>query len=93
MGIKADCDIWGLCYFYLTQILLFIMRIPGFMLLLSGWALALAALGMLTAPGPRSVFVLIAMGVEVLGLVLVFRSHLPPKYDRIPRVDRFEGMR
>jgi hypothetical protein len=63
------------------------------MLLLSGWGLALAALGMLAAPGPRSVFVLVAVGVEALGLFLVFRSHLPPKHDRIPRAGRFEGLR
>jgi hypothetical protein len=69
------------------------MRIPGFMLLLSGWALTLAALGMLAAPGARGAFVLVAMAVEILGLVLVFRSHLPPKHDRIPRGDRFEGVR
>ncbi len=55
------------------------MLIPGFMLLLSGWGLTLAALGMLAAPGPRAAFVLVALGVQALGLFLVFRSHLPPK--------------
>jgi hypothetical protein len=64
------------------------MKIPGFMLLLSGWVLALAALGMLAAPGPRAAFVSVAMAIEVLGLVLVFRSHLPPKERPRPGRDR-----
>lgn len=67
------------------------MRIPGFMLLLSGWGLALAALGMLAAPGPRATFVLVAIGVELLGFVLVFRSHMPPK--ERPRPGRGDGTR
>jgi hypothetical protein len=50
------------------------MRILGFMLLLAGWAIVVCALALLQ-PAPRVAFVLAGMGVEVLGLVLVIRSH------------------
>jgi len=52
------------------------------LLLVAGWALVLTALALLP-PGPSEVsFVLIAAGVEALGLTLVFRSHLIPGRDR-----------
>jgi hypothetical protein len=50
------------------------MRILGFMLLLAGWAIVVCALALLQ-PAPRVAFVLAGVGVEVLGLVLVIRSH------------------
>jgi len=51
------------------------MRLVGFLLLLAGWALVLAAV-VLLAPAPaRTGFVLAGAGVEVLGLILVIRSH------------------
>jgi hypothetical protein len=55
--------------------------LAGFLLLLAGWALVLTAVALLAAPGPRIVFLLAGVGVEVLGLVLVARSHLRPKED------------
>ena len=55
------------------------MRIAGFLLLLAGWFLVLAAVVLLRTPAPRAVFVLAGMGVEALALVLVFRSHLSPQ--------------
>jgi hypothetical protein len=51
------------------------MKILGFLLLLSGWGLALAAVALLTAEAPRTVFVLAGMGVEIVGLVLVIHAH------------------
>ena len=50
-------------------------------MLLSGWVLTLAAIVLLAAAGPRAAFLLAGVGVEVLGLVLVARSHLTPKED------------
>jgi len=52
------------------------MKIAGFLLLIAGWLLVVAALAMLRAAGPRAAFVLAGVGVEVLALVLVFRAHL-----------------
>jgi hypothetical protein len=61
---------------------IFPMKIAGFLLLLSGWLLILAALALLARDGPRSAFVMAGLGVELLGLVLFVRSHPTPKEDR-----------
>jgi hypothetical protein len=53
------------------------MKIAGFFLLISGAVLVLTALVLLAAAAPRAIFVASGMAVEVLGLVLVVRSHLP----------------
>ena len=52
------------------------MRLVGFLLMLAGWFLVLAALEMLGAATPRALFVLAGLAVEVLGLALVFRANL-----------------
>lgn len=52
------------------------MKLTGFLLLVSGWGIVLAALFLLRA-SPLPVFILLGMGVEILGLVLVARGHLP----------------
>ena len=52
------------------------MRLIGFLLLITGWLLVLAAVVLLGAAPSRAAFVLAGTGVEVLGLALVFRSHL-----------------
>ena len=58
------------------------MRVAGFLLLLSGWMLVFAALALLRAGGTRGLFVLAGLGVEIVGLVLAFRSHLTVKDNR-----------
>ncbi|HKQ88741.1 MAG TPA: hypothetical protein VJS43_18440 [Candidatus Acidoferrales bacterium] len=55
------------------------MKILGFLLMLAGWAIVLAAMGMLSTEGARSVFVAAGIGVETTGLVLVIRSHANPR--------------
>ena len=55
------------------------MRAVGFLLLLTGWGLVVAAVGMLKAPGSRAAFVLAGFAVEVLGMVFAVRAHLPRK--------------
>jgi hypothetical protein len=58
------------------------MKLTGFLLLVGGWIIVLAALALLPA-GPSQVsFVLVALGVEALGLTLVFRAHLIPSRER-----------
>ncbi|HMD96920.1 MAG TPA: hypothetical protein VKM93_06255 [Terriglobia bacterium] len=52
------------------------MRLIGFLLLVAGWILVLAAVVLLGASPARAAFVLAGIGVEALGLALVFRSHL-----------------
>lgn len=51
------------------------MKLLGFLLLLSGWFIAFAAVVLLAAGAARVAFVLSAIGVEVIGLVLVVRAH------------------
>jgi hypothetical protein len=58
------------------------MKLTGFLLLLAGWGIVLAAMVLLAQPAPRVGFVLAGIGVEALGLVLVARSHLVPRRDR-----------
>ncbi|HKW18131.1 MAG TPA: hypothetical protein VJO35_11555 [Terriglobales bacterium] len=51
------------------------MRLIGFLLLISGWAIVVAALLMLHN---RAVYVFVVLGVavEILGLSLVAKTHL-----------------
>jgi uncharacterized membrane protein YccC len=51
------------------------MKPFGFLLLLSGWGIVFAAVGLLATGGVRIVFLLSGFGVELIGLVLVARSH------------------
>ncbi len=50
------------------------MGLAGFLLLISGWLLSIAALVLLRPEAFRAGFVLAAVAVEALGLVLLARS-------------------
>ena len=58
------------------------MKLAGFLLLLAGWLLILATLALLGPVPARMAFVLAGVGIEVVGLVLVARAHLPVQEDR-----------
>lgn len=60
----------------------FEMKAVGFLMLLAGWFLVLAAVVLFPSPGIRAAFVLAGVAVEGLGLFIVFRSHLIPKEDK-----------
>jgi type IV secretory pathway TrbL component len=51
------------------------MKLAGFLLLLSGWVIVIAAIVLLPIAGSRAVFVLAGLAVQVLGLVLAVRAH------------------
>jgi len=51
------------------------MRLAGFLLLLAGWGIVLAAIAILSADLARICFAGAGIGVEVLGIALVFRSY------------------
>jgi uncharacterized membrane protein YccC len=51
------------------------MKAFGFLLLLTGWAIVISALVLLSAETPRAAFILAGLGVEMVGLVLVVRAH------------------
>jgi hypothetical protein len=57
------------------------MKLVGFLLLLSGWGIVLAALAMLHGTA-TSGFILAGIAVEILGFVLIARAHLPITEDR-----------
>lgn len=52
------------------------MKLLGFLLLLAGWAIVLAAIVLLPTVALRAVFVIAGVAVEVLGLALFIRAHL-----------------
>ena len=58
------------------------MKVLGFLLLLAGWFLVLAAIVLFASPPLRAAFVLAGIAVEVLGLILAFRSHLIPREEK-----------
>jgi hypothetical protein len=58
------------------------MKVLSFMLLLAGWFLVLASIVLLPSPPSRAVFVFAGIGVEALGLILVFRSHAIPREEK-----------
>jgi hypothetical protein len=60
----------------------FDMKFVGFLLLVTGWLLVLAAIVLLDASLSRAVFVLAGIGVEALGLSFVIRSHLILREDK-----------
>ena len=57
------------------------MKLGGFLLLLSGWGIVVAAVVMLHG-NLVSIFVLAGVAVEILGFVVVARAHLPVSEDR-----------
>jgi hypothetical protein len=58
------------------------MQLTGFLLLVGGWIIALAAIALLPSGPSQISFVLVALGIEALGLTLVFRAHLTPSRER-----------
>jgi len=58
------------------------LKPAGFFLLLMGWILVLSAVILLRQEGARAGFVMAGVAVELLGLVLVVRSHIAPKPER-----------
>ena len=56
------------------------MKLGGFLLLLSGWAIVVTALAILHRNAVVA-FVYAGMAIEIMGMVLVFRGHLPPSED------------
>ena len=54
------------------------MLLTGLLLLPAGWIIILAAIALLPFGLAQNSFVLAALGVQALGLTLVFRAHLTP---------------
>jgi hypothetical protein len=52
------------------------MKLASLLSLFAGWGIAAFAVGLLPAAGARSGFVLAGLATELLGLALLFRSHV-----------------
>jgi hypothetical protein len=52
------------------------MKLAGILLLLAGWGIVLSALALLRSMSALTGFVVAGIAVELLGLLLMFRSHL-----------------
>lgn len=52
------------------------MKFTGFLMLVAGWGIVLASMSLLASMTPRTIFVLAGLGVELVGLGLVVRSHV-----------------
>jgi hypothetical protein len=59
------------------------VRVFGLLLLFSGWVLVLTAI-VLLAGVPLQAFLLVAVGVELLGATLMMRFHMGPQKSRRP---------
>lgn len=58
------------------------MRLAGFLLLVAGWGIVVAAVAILPSAPARAGFVLAGVAVELLGLALAIRSHLPLEVEK-----------
>jgi hypothetical protein len=52
------------------------MKLAGFLLLVAGWMIVLAAVALLKSVPLQTAFILAGMGTELVGLVLAIRSHV-----------------
>jgi hypothetical protein len=77
---NTSCSIRQLVLSLLNAFFNQTMKLGGFLLLLSGWGIVLAALIMLHG-NAVSIFILAGVAVEILGLVFVARAHLPTSED------------
>ncbi len=55
------------------------MKYAGLLVMPAGLFLALAALSLFTDPPRRAAFVLCGLAVEVMGLVVAVRGHMPAR--------------
>ncbi|MBV8847533.1 MAG: hypothetical protein JO307_32380 [Bryobacterales bacterium] len=58
------------------------MKLAGFLLLVAGGFIALTSIVVLPSSSARSGFMVAGLAVELVGLILVFRAHMPSKEER-----------
>ena len=64
------------------------MRFIGYLLMISGWLVAMAALLLLASLGQRLAFVLASLLVEFLGLALIATHYRAPQKDAQSNLQR-----
>jgi hypothetical protein len=60
------------------------MKYAGLLVMPAGFFLSVAALVLFPAHAPRAAFVLCGLAVEILGLVVAVRGHMPAKGESRP---------
>ncbi len=58
------------------------MELAGFLLLVAGWTIMLAAVALLKTVPLETLFILAGVATEVVGLVLVIRTNLAVRAER-----------
>jgi hypothetical protein len=58
------------------------MKLMALFLLLTGWIISLAAIALMESAAPRAAFALAGAAVQLLGLGLLVRAHMPLHGDR-----------
>lgn len=58
------------------------MKLGGFLLLLAGWWIVLTAVALLKPTVPQTIFIIAGIGVELLGLGFLIRSHMAPRREK-----------
>jgi hypothetical protein len=58
------------------------MKLIALFLLLAGWIIVLAAVALMESAAPRAAFALAGAAVQILGLGLLVRAHMPLHGDR-----------
>ena len=53
------------------------MKLAGMLLLIAGWVIVLSAVALLPPISTRAAFALAGIAVELLGLGLAIRAHIP----------------
>jgi hypothetical protein len=60
------------------------MKYAGLLVMPAGFFLTVAALVLFSEPAPRGFFVVCGLAVEILGLVVAVRAHMPAKGEGRP---------
>ncbi len=55
------------------------MKLTGLLMMPAGWIIVVAAVALLRLLSAQELFVAAGCGVEILGLILIVRSHLAEK--------------
>jgi hypothetical protein len=60
------------------------MKYAGLLVMPAGFFLSVAAIVLFPDPAPRIAFVLCGLAVEVMGLTVTLRGHMPARGERRP---------
>ena len=59
-----------------------VLKIAGFLMMLAGWGVVLAAVLMLRSEASKTVFAIAGIAIEGLGFLIAARAHIPARGTR-----------